>query len=272
MKAIITAAGRGTRLYPLSRAIPKELIPFCGIPIIEYGINFLKKNGIIDIIVIVGPKKSPIMDYLGNGKLFGVNIAYVIQEEPNGLGDAISTVGHYVDDNDFIVLLGDTILFGNSDLQDMIRNHKYYNATVTILLEHISENPERYGIVKINEADNRIISLIEKPISKYIQEEYSTNYKGTDGWHSIAGLYIINNNIFNYLKKTVKGTNNEIQLTDAIELSLNNKDVILGHILKGKRIDIGSWQYIAHEREFYMKLDDDDIQKIIRSREEIKER
>lgn len=269
MKAVITAGGKGTRLYPITRAIPKELIPFCGVPIIEYGINFLKENSITDIIVIVGTKKSPIIDYLGNGKLFGVNIVYVIQESPEGLGHSVSTVEHYIDE-DFIVLLGDTIFFGDGDLIEMIQNHKHHKATVTILLEHVSEKPERYGIVKIDESDNRIISVIEKPVSKYVLEEYRTQYKGADGWYSIAGLYIINKNIFNYLKKTVKGTNNEIQLTDAIELSLNNKDVILGHVLKGKRIDIGSWYYIKDEREFYKNMADEDIENIIKSREEKK--
>ncbi len=84
MKAIITAGGKGTRLYPISRTFPKELIPFCGVPVIEYGINLLRENGIRDIIIVTGTKKGALQDYLGNGEIFGVNIAYIIQEQPKG--------------------------------------------------------------------------------------------------------------------------------------------------------------------------------------------
>lgn len=287
MKAVITAGGKGTRLFPMTRAIPKELLNFAGIPVIEYGINYLKENGITDMIVIVGTKKSPIIDYLGNGELFGVNIAYVIQEQPLGLGDAISKVEHYID-GDFIVLLGDTIFFGDSDLKEMIDNHKYHKASVTILLKHITEKTEKYGIVKfrsmyptiqsvdrlrsttqigyINDSDNRILSVIEKPISREIQERYKTNYKGVEGWYSIAGLYVINKSFFNYLRQTPKDSNGEIQLTDAIMLSSESGNIILGHILNGKRIDVGEWGYLEEERNFYMDMTSNKLEEIIRTR------
>ena len=89
MKAVITAGGKGTRLYPISRAYPKELIPFCGVPVIEYSINILRDNGIKDILVLAGTKKGALQDYLGNGNIFGVNISYIIQENPKGLGHAV---------------------------------------------------------------------------------------------------------------------------------------------------------------------------------------
>ena len=99
MKAVITAGGEGTRLYPSSRAFPKELIHFCGIPVIEYGIKILKENNITDIYVVTGRKKGALQDYLGDGSLFGVNIAYVTQEEPKGLGDAVLCTRPHIEDS-----------------------------------------------------------------------------------------------------------------------------------------------------------------------------
>ena len=262
MKAVITAGGKGTRLYPISRAYPKELIQFCGIPILEYGINILRENNIEDIFVITGPKKWALQDYLGNGEIFGVNIAYLIQEQPKGLGHSILIAEHYIDDDNFILLLGDTIFIDNNDLKKMMEIHKKYNAAATILVEHVEE-PERYGVVKFDKSDiNRIISLYEKPKEQEIKEEFKIN----DGWYAIAGLYILNRNIFKFLKETEQDLNNEIQLTDAIRLSLEKNNIVLGHILDGKRIDVGTWNYLKDEKDFYMNITDEQLEDIIKAR------
>lgn len=242
--------------------MPKELIPFCGIPVIEYGINLLKENGIKDIIVVTGTKKGALQDYLGNGEIFGVNIAYIIQETPKGLGHSILITEPYIDNEDFILLLGDTIIIGDKDLKEMIKIHQKYNASSTILVEYVKE-PEMYGVVKFDSIDpNKIVSLYEKPREDKIKEEFKIN----DGWYAIAGLYILNRNIFSFLKDTVKDLNGEIQLTDAIVLSLKNDNIILGHILDGKRIDVGGWDYLREEKDFYINITDDKLEKIIRSR------
>lgn len=262
MKAIITAGGKGTRLYPISRAYPKELIQFCGIPIIEYGINLLREGNIRDILVVTGTKKCALQDYLGNGEIFGVNIAYVIQEHPKGLGHSVLITEYYIDSEDFILLLGDTIIIGDRDLKEMIKIHKKYDASATILVEHV-ENPEKYGVVKFDSIDsNKIVSLYEKPKEDKIKEEFKVN----DGWYAIAGLYILNRNIFSFLKDTVKDLNDEIQLTDAIILSLKKDNIIIGHILDGKRIDVGGWDYLREEKDFYANITDDKLEKIIRAR------
>ncbi len=266
MKAVITAGGKGTRLYPISRAYPKELIQFCGIPVLEYGINILKENNIEDIFVITGPKKWALQDYLGNGEIFGVNIAYIIQEQPKGLGHSVLVAEHYIDGDDFILLLGDTIFIDHNDLNGMIKIHKRYNATATILVEYV-KNPEAYGVVKFDKSDtNKIISLYEKPKEQIIKEEFKTN----EGWYSIAGLYILNRNIFNFLKETKQDSNNEIQLTDAIRLSLENGNIVLGHVLHGKRIDVGTWNYLKDEKDFYMQMTDEQLEHIINVRKDKK--
>lgn len=264
MKAIITAGGKGTRMYPISRAFPKELIPFCGIPVIEYSINILRDNGIKDIVIIAGTKKGALQDYLGNGRIFGVNISYIIQESPKGLGHAVQTIEPYINEENFILLLGDNIYIGDVDLQRMIRNHVQCNASSTIFIEH-SKEPEKYGIVKLdnmNDECKNIISLYEKPRDEKIKNEFKIN----SGWYAIAGLYIFNRNIFNFLKETPKGFNNEIQLTDAIKLSLDNGNKILGYIFGGKRIDVGTWDYLVEEKRFYNSIDDNKLLEIVGNR------
>lgn len=264
MKAIITAGGKGTRLFPISRAYPKELIQFCGIPVIEYGINLLRDSGIKDILIVAGTKKGALQDYLGNGEIFGVNIAYVIQEEPKGLGHSVLVAEPHISDDDFVLLLGDTIFIGKSDLQEMINIHRKHNASSTILTEYVKD-PERYGVVRFDKSDaGRIISLYEKPKEQKIKEEFKTD----NGWHAIAGLYVLNKSIFNCLRRIPKGVNNEIQLTDAIGKSLEDGDRIFGHMLNGRRIDVGGWNYLIEEKNFYADMTNDKLDEIIRSRHE----
>lgn len=264
MKAVITAGGKGTRLYPISRAYPKELIPFCGIPVIEYSINILRDNGIKDILILAGTKKGALQDYLGNGNIFGVNISYIIQENPKGLGHAVQTIEPYIDDENFILLLGDNIYIGDVNIEKMMKSHIRYNASSTIFIEHLLQ-PEKYGVVKFNRLDNdinNITDLYEKPRDESIKEKFKIN----SGWYAIAGIYIFNKNIFNYLRETPKGFNNEIQLTDAIKLSLDKGNKILGYIFNGRRIDVGTWDYLAEEKNFYNSLDQNKLREIINNR------
>lgn len=264
MKAIITAGGKGTRLYPISRAYPKELIQFCGIPVIEYSINILRDNGIRDIMILAGTKKGALQDYLGNGNIFGVNISYIIQEDPKGLGHAVQVIEPYIDNENFILLLGDNIYLGDVNLQQMIKNHIQCEASSTIFIEH-SQEPEKYGIVKFDDINNEcknIISLYEKPRDENIKNEFKIN----SGWYAIAGIYIFNRNIFNFLRNTTKGFNNELQLTDAIKLSLDKSSKVFGYIFNGRRIDVGTWDFLLEEKRFYNSLSDDKLKEIINNR------
>ncbi len=268
MKGVITAGGEGTRLYPISRAYPKELISFCGKPVIEYAIELLKNNDIRDIIVVTGRKKGALQDYLGSGEIFGVNIAYVTQEEPKGLGHAVLTTEPYID-NEFVLMLGDTVFTEYRDLKEMIKINKDKNANSSILVEHVKE-PERYGVVKfsgMNQDYGTIEDLYEKPVQQKIKNEFKAN----SGWYAIAGLYVFKDDIFKYLKRTEKGINNEIHLTDAIRLCLRDGNTVLGHKLKGRRIDIGTWDYLFDEWKTYKNMEEKEIEEIISARKDIME-
>jgi len=272
MKAIITAGGAGTRLYPSARAFPKELIHFQGKPVIEYGINLLREAGINDIFVVTGRKKGALQDYLGSGENFGVNIAYITQEEPKGLGDAVLCTNPYIKDSkddSFVLLLGDTIFKGSNDLGEMLKLQDMEKPTSTILVEKVRE-PERYGVVKFeNLANNcgKIVDLYEKPKSEDVKNDFYFD----DGWFSIAGLYVFNKDIFDFLEKTPPGVNNEVQLTDAVKASLKGS-ASYGFVMKGQRIDVGTWDFLKEERDEYVNMSDEDLERIISGRKVLMER
>ena len=272
MKAVITAGGEGTRLYPSSRAFPKELIHFCGIPVIEYGIKILKENNITDIYVVTGRKKGALQDYLGDGSLFGVNIAYVTQEEPKGLGDAVLCTRPHIEDSkddNFVLLLGDTIFTNFRDLDKILAFHQQHDAIATVLVQKIQSRPERYGVVKFKNYNGtygygEAECFYEKP-GPEIKEEF--NLGGY--WLAIAGLYVLNKEIFSYLEKTPVGRNSELQLTDALSQSLNDSKKVLAYEMKGKRVDVGSWEYLVDERQHYRDMSDCDLNQICKSRTNI---
>lgn len=273
MIGIITAGGEGTRLYPLTRAFPKELIPFCGKPILEYGIELFRENGIKDIYIVSGRKKGALADYIGSGETFGVNVAFVSQEEPRGLGDAVLTTKNYIidsKDDDFVLFLGDTILQGYNDLGEMIELHKREGALSTVLVEQVKE-PERFGVVKFKSMKNgygTVESLYEKPKTQELKKEYEIDGK----WYAIAGAYIFDKDIFSYIEQTRPGANNEIQITDSMKLALENDRKTVGYILKGNRIDIGTWNYLKDEKKFYDGLSEKGLEEMINDRKKLMEK
>lgn len=273
MKAVITAGGEGTRLYPSSRAFPKELIHFCGTPVIEYGIRLLGENNIKDIFVVTGRKKGALQDYLGSGSLFDVNIAYVTQEEPKGLGDAVLCTRPYIEDSkddNFVLLLGDTIFTDRRDLKQILELHSTQGATSTVLVQKVQYNPERYGVVKFknfNGSYGEVEYFYEKP-GQDIKAEF--NFGGY--WFAIAGLYVLNKEIFRYIEKTPIGVNSELQLTDALRLSQNDSKKALAYAMTGGRVDVGSWDYIVDERDQYRNMSDNELKGICSSRKNIIEK
>lgn len=271
MKAVITAGGEGTRLYPTSRAFPKEIIHFCGTPIIEYGIRLLRENNIRDIYIVTGRKKGALQDYFGSGELFGVNIAYITQEEPKGLGDAVLCTRHHLEDSreeDFVLLLGDTIFDNRRDLKEMLELHFSQGAATTTLVKKV-ENPERYGVVKFknfNGSYGEIEDLYEKPKTQEAKKEFS--YQG--GWYAIAGLYILSKKIFSYLEDTQIGAGSELQLTDAIKRSLETK--ALAYLIKGRSVDVGNWEYLREERKSYNNMSEEELEEIISTKKNMVEK
>lgn len=234
-KAIILAAGKGTRLMPLTLAVPKEMIRIGTKPVIEHAINVLSAGGIEKILVIVGRKKEAILNYLGSGKRLGVDIYYKIQEELKGTAHAVYQGRDFVGGEDFAVIYGDNYLKPYRTMKEIIQFHERKKADATLVL-HPVQDPRRFGIVKINK-DGKVLGLVEKPTL-----EEAKPYKTGDAYLNIAGLLVLKPSAFEYIRKTKPGKGGEIWLTDSIELMRKRGKSVYGYVFSGTRYDIGTFE------------------------------
>jgi glucose-1-phosphate thymidylyltransferase long form len=228
MKGLIPAAGKGTRLKPLTLAIPKELMMIGEKAVIEHVIDAMKIAGINDITVVVGWKKHAILDYLGSGKRIGVNINYVVQDEQNGLAKAIEAGEKIIQDDEFAVILGDDFFYPKDFLNDLLTFHKTEQADATIGVSDV-EDVTRHGIIKGKE--KIVLDLVEKPT-----KEQAPSHLG------IMGVYLFKPSIFQAIKETKPGYNNEYQLTDSIKNLVNKGKKVCFKKINGEHIDVGTIQ------------------------------
>ncbi len=251
-KAVIPAAGLGTRFLPATKAQPKEMLPIIDTPTIQYVVQEAVDSGIEDILIISGKGKRAIEDHFdrnfelearlenGSEELYReirhladmANIHFIRQKEINGLGDAILYGRFHTGKDPFAVLLGDTIIDSVIPVtQQLIDTYEQYRCTVVAVEKVSKEKVSRYGIIggkKLKDNAIHINTFVEKPDP----ESAPSNL-------AIAGRYILTPEIYNILDKTPKGKNNELQLTDAL-LELSGKENIIANIIEGKRYDIGN--------------------------------
>ena len=260
-KAVIPAAGLGTRFLPVTKSMPKEMLPIIDKPIIQFAVEEAIASGIEDIIIITGRGKRAIEDYfdtspeleshLVQNKKYEllqelkdisslVDIHYIRQKEPKGLGDAVLKAEKHIGNEPFAVLLGDDIIKGDTPcIKQLMDVYQKYDNTV-IAVEEVKD-VSKYGIIKIKGKEiglDKSVYRIEDIIEKPSLEEAPSNI-GT------VGRYILTPEIFDCIKETAPGKGNEIQLTDAIRnLSLKKKALpkkgdIYAYKFKGKRYDAG---------------------------------
>jgi UTP--glucose-1-phosphate uridylyltransferase len=266
-KAVIPAAGLGTRFLPVTKAQPKEMLPIIDTPTIQYVVQEAVDSGIDDILIISGKGKRAIEDHFDRlteleillknkedrksyheirriGEM--ANIHYIRQKELNGLGDAIRYARQHTSNEPFVVLLGDTIIDSVIPVtQHLIDVYNQYRQSVIAVEEVPPEKVERYGIIagkKVSSTIWKVEDLIEKPA----KEKSPSNL-------AIAGRYVLTPEIFNTLEITGSGKSNEIQLTDALKLLLKKED-IFAYKIEGKRYDIGNkLDYMKTFVEFGLK-------------------
>nr|WP_147421974.1 UTP--glucose-1-phosphate uridylyltransferase GalU [Salipaludibacillus neizhouensis] len=253
-KAIIPAAGLGTRFLPATKAQPKEMLPIVDKPTIQYIVEEAVASGIEDIIIISGRGKRAIEDHFDKSyeleetllkkekmellaEVQGIsnmaNIHYIRQKEPRGLGHAIGCAKHFIGDEPFAVLLGDDIVQSETPcLKQLIDVFDRYNSSVVGVQPVSDEDVSKYGIVspKSTEVEKGVIhvkDLVEKPK----QEDSPSNF-------AIMGRYVLRPEIFRILDELEPGAGNEIQLTDAIK-KLNEEQVVLAYEFSGERYDVG---------------------------------
>ena len=269
MKAVIPAAGFGTRFLPATKSQPKEMLPVFDKPTIQYGVEEAVASGIDDILIVTGRGKRSIEDHFDRSMeleatlknadkcdrlrivqdITGLaDICYVRQKEQNGLGDAIACAEKHVGGEPFAVLLGDTITRGPTPCTKQLIDvyNKYQKSAIS--LEVVPRDKiERYGVIKGNNVENNIYKidqLVEKPPA----DKAPSNL-------AIMGRYVLTPDIFDKIRETETGVGGEIQLTDA----LSKLDEIYGVAFDGKTYDIGNrLEWLKTSIEFAMDSDDGD--------------
>ena len=268
-KAVIPAAGFGTRFLPFTKSVPKELIPVVDKPVIQYVVEEAAAAGIEELLIILSSGKEAIRGHFSpapelekrleeTGKIkfldevrataAGVRIEYVYQHELNGLGGAVLLAKEFVGDEFFAVLLGDTVMSSATNrcvTGQLVDAHERYGAPVVAVEEVPSELVSRYGIVggKFLDADTVDVDvMIEKPAVEAAPSRLA-----------VASRYLLSPAIFAALEKTPRGKGNEVQLTDAMR-SLLGKERLIARRIAGARHDIGDkLSFLKNTVEFALR-------------------
>lgn len=221
MKAVILAAGQGTRLRPVTYTMPKPIVPVANKPLIEYAIDNAKLAGITEIAIVVGSMDSPIVPLYGDGSRVGVNITYVVQETQDGLAHAVSMARDFVGDDDFAMFLGDN-LFQDS-MTDKLKNFSGSDADASIVLAPVPD-PSRFGIAVVE--DGAIKNLVEKPADP------PSNL-------AIVGVYMFRASIFEAIEQIEPSARGELEITDAIQKLVDMGKKVTPAEIDGWFIDAG---------------------------------
>lgn len=222
MKGVILAAGKGTRLYPVTKAIPKPILPLANRPTMAYAFDQLRECGITDICIVVGETGPAIMEALRDGSEYGVNLSYVVQTEPKGLAHAVGFAQEFVDGDDFMLYLGDAIY--GSPLAPFVEQFQAAGAANLNLVKEV-EDPRRFGVANVR--DGRIVRLVEKPLNP------ESNL-------AMAGMYIFGPQIWDVLPKLEPSGRGEYEITDAIQMLVEQDDLVIPGIYEGTWFDTGT--------------------------------
>lgn len=269
-KAIIPAAGLGTRFLPATKAQPKEMLPIVDKPTIQYIIEEAVASGIEEILIITGRNKRAIEDHFdksvelekelenhGKDELLSIvkdisnmaNIYYIRQKEPKGLGHAINCAKTFVGNEPFAVMLGDDVVDSKVPcLKQLMDCYDEYKTTILGVQQVAHKDVSKYGIVDAMHIENsvyKVKNLIEKPKT----EEAPTDI-------AILGRYIITPQIFDILSNTKPGKGGEIQLTDALKI-LMHSEAMYAYTFEGKRYDVGDkFGFLQANIEYALKRED----------------
>lgn len=279
-KAIIPAAGLGTRFLPATKSQPKEMLPIVDKPTLQYIIEEAIESGIEEILIITGRNKKSIEDHFdksveleleleqkGKTEMLEmvrnisnmVNIHYIRQKEPKGLGHAIHCAKSFIGNEPFAVLLGDDIVDNETPcLKQLIGAYDEYKTSILGVQEVAKEDTCKYGILDVKHIEDRVYKvkdMVEKPAV----EEAPSNI-------AILGRYIITPAIFDILENQAPGKGGEIQLTDALK-TLGNQEAIYAYNFEGRRYDVGDkFGFLEATIDFALKRDNlrDDLMNYMR--------
>jgi glucose-1-phosphate thymidylyltransferase len=234
MKAIILAAGQGTRLRPVTLTMPKPLVPVANKSLIVYAIDMLKAADVVDIGIVVNDLTSPIVTQLGTGEKLGVNLNYIVQQQQLGLAHAVSLSRDFVGDDPFAMFLGDNIF--QDKMTDMIKGFEASDAELAIALKGIAD-PTRFGIAEID--GDRVLRVVEKP-------------KNPPSNLAICGVYLFRKSIWDAIANIRPSARNELEITDAIAWIIAQGHRVSPYVLPGWWIDAGKPDAIVNANQLVL--------------------
>ena len=236
MKGIILHGGHGTRLRPLTHTGPKQLLPIANKPMSQYGIESMINSGINEIIIIIGGiGANKVREYYGDGEKFGAKFSYIEQDQPRGISHAISLCKNFIKNEKFLVFLGDNILIDN--IKNFVEEFKKSDAEASIVLCEV-ENPSRFGIADIKNGE--IKKIIEKP------EVPPTNL-------AVIGVYLLTPKIFDIIDRLKPSWRNELEITDALQMLLEEKNKIIYNTVSENWKDTGTPEDIIQANEIILR-------------------
>ena len=231
-KGIILAGGKGTRMSPLTKAVNKQLLPIYDKPLIFYPLSILMLSKIKDVLIIVN--KGQLDQYkkiLPDGNNLGIKISYLEQSKPRGLPDAFVIGEKFIGKENVAMILGDNFFYGQNLSKLLSECAKLKNGSKIIL--HSVQNPESFGVAKINPKTKKILKIIEKP------KKFVSNY-------AITGLYFFDKKVVEYAKKLKPSSRNELEITDLLKIYLKKKKLTSDILGRG-----GAWLDTGSIEDFY---------------------
>lgn len=234
MKAIILAAGLGTRLRPVTLTTPKPLVPVANRSLIEYALDMIRAGGMTEVGIVVNSLDSLVVKRLGNGQSLGVKVEFIVQEEQKGLAHAVGLCKDFVDNSPFAMFLGDNIF--QDQMTDWIKSFEESSYEAALALGEVTD-PTRYGIAIVE--DGRIIGLVEKP-------------KVPPSNLAIAGVYLFRPSIFGAIERIQPSWRGEYEITDAIDVLVKDQKSVQPYTLVGWWIDAGKPDAIITANQLVM--------------------